>query len=262
MKKFASSVRHYMRTPVHTILESEQLTEAAVVLETREISALGVVDPRGALVGVISRTDLIHAGRMRAREDSRDKALSLPAVGLREFMTPTVEIIGPDRPLHEAARGMLKRDVHRLFVSDDRRPIGVITTTDLMRAVVDARLKEPIADIMHIAVISVEADRPVAYAVDRMAAVERSGLVVTEEGWPVGVFTQADALAARDAPATDRVEAWMDPRIICVPMATPIWRAAQQTVATRPRRLLTVDGRGVRGVVTSMDFARVVEAGA
>jgi len=249
-----------MRAPVHTIVETQTLDDAATEIETWEISALGVVDRQGALVGVISRTDLVHAGRMRAREDGRDKVLTLPKVGLREFMTPTVEIIGPERPLHEAARGMLKRNVHRLFVSDDRRPIGVITTRDLMRAVVDVRVKEPVADIMHIAVISVEAHRPVAYAVDRMAAVERSGLVVTEEGWPVGVFTQADALAARDAPATDRVDAWMDPRIICMPMATPIWRAAQQAIATRPRRLLAVDGAGVRGVVTSMDFARVVEA--
>jgi hypothetical protein len=42
-------------------------------------------------------------------------------------------------------------------------------------------------------------------------------------------------------------------------MAMPVWRAGEQTVATRARRLLVVDADGPRGVATGMDFARLVQ---
>ena len=85
-----------------------------------------------------------------------------------------------------------------------------------------------------------------------------SGLIVLEDGWPVGSFTQADALAAREAPPDDRVDHWMDTRIVMLPLAMPAFRAAEQVASTRARRLLVVDGSGVRGVITGIDFARLV----
>ena len=82
--------------------------------------------------------------------------------------------------------------------------------------------------------------------------------MVVEDGWPVGAFTQADALGAREAPPDDRVDSWMDPRVICLPMATPVFRAAEQALATRARRVIAVDADGMRGILTGTDFARIV----
>lgn len=80
-----------------------------------------------------------------------------------------------------------------------------------------------------------------------MALAYHSGLIVLEDGWPVGAFTQADALAAREAPPDDRVDHWMDTRIVMLPLAVPAFRAAERVASTRARRLLVVDGGGVRG---------------
>ena len=259
MSAFSNPVRNYMTTPVQTILDTRSLANASTCLDELGISALGVLDRDGALVGVISRTDLVRAGRMRPTGDQRRHLLSLPNASVREFMTPSVESISPERPLQEAAQRMVSRHVHRLFVSDTaRRPIGVLSTLELMRSVVDARLQRPLSDIMHIAVISVGARQPVSYATDRLTGTERSGVVIAEDGWPVGVFTQADALAARDAPPDDRVDEWMNSRIICLPMGISLARAAEQAVATRARRIVAVDASSLRGIVTAMDFAGAV----
>jgi predicted transcriptional regulator len=104
----------------------------------------------------------------------------------------------------------------------------------------------------------VNAGDPLSLAIDRMAAAHHSGVVVLEDRWPVGVFTQADALAARDALPNDRVDHWMDVRLISVPMHMPLFRAAEQLVATRARRLIAVDAEGTRGILSGMDFARCV----
>ncbi|HEX7480354.1 MAG TPA: CBS domain-containing protein [Polyangiales bacterium] len=261
MDTYATKIREYMLSPVHTILDSQPLGDALIRLDTFGISGLGAVDRAGSLVGVISRTDLLRAGRVRLLNGKRRKVLSVPNATVQGYMTPTVEIIAPDRPMSEAAQHMLRRHVHRLYVSEDRKPAGVVSTKEMMRAVVDQRAERPISAFMHAGVVTVQAHEPVSHAVDRITATERSGVVVAEDGWPVGIFTQADALAARDAVPEDRVDEWMDPRIICLPMEIPLYRAAEQAVATRARRVLAVDAKSIRGIVTGLDFTRVVAQG-
>jgi CBS domain-containing protein len=247
-----------MTSPVNVISDTARIAQVDEELSKLGISALPVVDRMGAMVGVISRTDLLRVGRTRRSSGHPRKVLTLPEMYAREVMTPTVEIVTADVPLHTAARRMVRQHLHRLFVSDDRRPKGVISVKEMIRAVAFARIETPIAERMHKAIVSVNASDSLALAIDRMAASHHSGLIVLEDGWPVGVFTQADALAAREAPPEDRVDEWMDPRIISVPLAMPMFRAAEQIVATRARRLLAVDGNGTRGVLTGMDFTRLI----
>jgi CBS domain-containing protein len=55
-------------------------------------------------------------------------------------MTPRPLTIAPDAEVKEAAQQMLYADVHRLFVTQGDRLIGVNSTTDIMRAVATGRL--------------------------------------------------------------------------------------------------------------------------
>jgi CBS domain-containing protein len=43
--------------------------------------------------------------------------------------------VPPEAEVREAAQQMLYADVHRLFVTNGERVIGVISTTDIVRAV-------------------------------------------------------------------------------------------------------------------------------
>jgi predicted transcriptional regulator len=107
------------------------LGAAAALLDRHHISGLPVVDPSGTLVGVLSQTDLLRA---RATE-----YLWANWAGLRvkHLMTSPALTIHRDQPLAIAARKMERHHVHRLVVvadEDDRLPIGVLATSDLVRA--------------------------------------------------------------------------------------------------------------------------------
>jgi CBS domain-containing protein len=86
--------------------------------------------------------------------DRRFAAMSEPAMdALDEFtvadaMTTSVKAIGPDETATAAARLMQKAGVHRLLVMDRGRLAGIISTTDLNRAVAEGRLPDvaPVAD--------------------------------------------------------------------------------------------------------------------
>src|SRR5262249_22342817 len=148
-----------------------------------------------------------------------------------QVMTPYVEIIAASTTLAEAAKRMTRQNVHRLYISNDRRPEGVLSTKDLMQAVVDARISLPVSELMQ-KVVSVRASDPLSVAIDRMVGAQQQGLVVVEDEWPVGVFTQEDALAAREAPPDAPVDQFMEPRTISVPLALPAFRAAEQAIAS------------------------------
>ncbi|HEX5828697.1 MAG TPA: CBS domain-containing protein [Candidatus Limnocylindrales bacterium] len=107
------------------------LALAARLLEEHRISGLPVVDPAGSLVGVISQTDLLRA---RATEYLW---ANWPGLRVKHLMTSPALTVHRDQPLTVAARKMERHHVHRLVVvadEDETLPIGVLSTSDLVRA--------------------------------------------------------------------------------------------------------------------------------
>lgn len=107
------------------------LSEAVHLMESHHISGLPVVDHAGDVVGVISQTDLVHA---RATEYLWSNWTGL---SVRHLMTSPPLTIRRSTSLEIAARRMERHHVHRLVVvadDDPVLPIGVISTSDLVRA--------------------------------------------------------------------------------------------------------------------------------
>lgn len=105
------------------------LAEVARLLDQHRIDGLPVVDGAGALVGVISQTDLLRA---RATEYLWANWAGLRA---KHLMTSPALTIGTSQSLSTAARKMERNHVHRLVVvADDNeaQPVGVISASDLV----------------------------------------------------------------------------------------------------------------------------------
>jgi CBS-domain-containing membrane protein len=123
-----------MQTQVQTVPWDAVANDVVLVLAESRISALPVVDGTGSMVGVISRTDVLAPEEEVEDQSARDVLLAKTFV--RDLMTPALLTIGPDADVKEAVRRMLYEGVHQLFVSEGRRLLGVISTTDVLRAVV------------------------------------------------------------------------------------------------------------------------------
>ena len=110
--------------------ESATVDEAVRLLEENEISGMPVVDRDGVLLGVISQTDIVRAravGHLWHR---------WPGLRVRHLMHSPALTADRSMSLEEAAQMMERAHVHRLVVVDDDQttPVGVISTTDLVRA--------------------------------------------------------------------------------------------------------------------------------
>ena len=123
-------VRDLMSLEPVTVRGGAPLVVADMLMRQFGVSGLPVIDGQGKLIGVLSRTDLMAlAGDARVEAwQGRSVAATMTAPSL------TVEA---DAPLVEAAARMEEHHVHRLVVVEPQggRPIGILSTTDIVRAV-------------------------------------------------------------------------------------------------------------------------------
>ena len=111
------------REPV-TTTPAASVRDAAAAMSAAGVSCVLVVEHL-ALVGIVTDRDLRN----------RVLAADLPTVSpVRSVMTPEPVTLSADALAFEALLEMVSRDIHHLPVVDETgRPVGLVTTTDLVR---------------------------------------------------------------------------------------------------------------------------------
>jgi CBS domain-containing protein len=259
MANFSVAVSEYMTTPVLTVKASTPLSEADALMRDRGVSSLAVVSDEGALDGILSRTDLLRVG---SRQAGRRKGASLltypPSATVGDAMTKDVEAVEADLTCAEAAALMVKKRFHRLLVRLDGELVGVASTFDLMQLVVDQKLNKPVSEYMSSPLFTVRVDEPISLATERLERAKVTGLVVLDGDWPVGLFTQTEALESRDAERDTPIESVMGTAFLSLEAETPIHRAAAMAVSLGARRVVTMTNGRPKGILTGLDFAKAV----
>lgn len=109
----------------------EPIADAEALLKTHHVSGLPVVRD-GMALGVISQTDV---GVARSSEMI---SVNWPRLRVRHLMSVPAVTVHIGTSASHAARLMLTRRIHRLVVVDDEDwPIGVVSSLDLLRTLVD-----------------------------------------------------------------------------------------------------------------------------
>jgi len=256
---FRQPVSAYMSTDLVTTTLDTTLSRVARLLDARRISSVPVTGRDGSLVGVISRTDLLHTGRVELGKGRGRQTIVVPDLPVAAAVVHNPLVCAPTTSLRDAAHRMVSARVHRLVVVDGRNPVGVISTRDLIAAVRDARVRLPLAEVMRGPVTTIASAATLAAAV--AALDDHLGeLVVVHEHWPVGVFTALDALAGRDLPGETPLEDVCDRALLTLPAQLPLHHACAQAAALDVHRVIAIAGRDLVGVAGGLDVARIVAA--
>ena len=164
-----------MNPKVLAVRDDMTLRELAAFLIRNQITGAPVEDAAGRLVGVVSTVDIaeaVLAGRGEAsadgeaamdggapgeagraagtiaffaqdweeepdEEDLAELRLAEDDLLVRDIMTPAVYSVAEDATVSEVASRMLDSHVHRLLVTREDRPVGIITTSDLLGLLID-----------------------------------------------------------------------------------------------------------------------------
>lgn len=148
-----STARDVMTRSVVSVGPDTPLLDVYRLFVAEQIHGAPVVDEEELLIGVISSSDLL-----RAADEERDTAVAssdylrdlvefsgpdwgkglsdfqnrLAAVTVADVMTPTAVTVRPDTPVAEVARILRQHQVHRVWVEDEGRVCGVVSTFDLL----------------------------------------------------------------------------------------------------------------------------------
>lgn len=131
-------VADLMQADVRTILEDAPVSEAILLLADGHVSGLPVLNANRQLVGVISTTDILAAEAESDTADALNRVVTLTRVG--DIMTRLPKTIEPDADIKLAAQQMLYLEVHRLFVVTDGKLLGVLSQSDIVRAVASGQV--------------------------------------------------------------------------------------------------------------------------
>jgi len=136
MKRYDELVNTFMQTEFVTLQPSDRLDFADDVMKLGQIRHMPVVEG-DRVVGVVSQRDLLAASLSRAIEiDPKDHRTFLRSVEISAVMSDRVITIEPTRTVGEAAALMIRHKIGCLPVVDSLgSPVGLITETDLLRAV-------------------------------------------------------------------------------------------------------------------------------
>jgi CBS domain-containing protein len=120
------------RSDVYTVPEQMTVYHAARYLREREVRAVGVVDGRGRVVGVLSQSDI---------SDKVAAENTCPAwTRVAEIMSTALVSISSDCPVDECLRLMDQHRIYHLLVIDEdgdpkARYRGMLSISDVLRMI-------------------------------------------------------------------------------------------------------------------------------
>ena len=154
MKVFAKDV---MQKNVKTVLPDLPMADLERRFVDEDVSGFPVVDSDGAVRGVVSASDILkHVCEERGEvemstafydEDAHMEFSSVSddwissEVGKRadhlqvsDLMNADVISVPSETSLHDVATLMARKKIRRVLVIDDRQLVGIVTSTDIVRA--------------------------------------------------------------------------------------------------------------------------------
>jgi CBS domain-containing protein len=118
----ARRVEEIMTRDPRTVNADDPIIDAARVMRDNDIGDVIVMDG-GQITGIVTDRDIVVRGVAEELDPS--------SAEVSEVCTTGVETIEPDASVDDALRRMREKDIRRLPVAKNRRPVGIISLGDL-----------------------------------------------------------------------------------------------------------------------------------
>lgn len=128
--------------PVSTIMTkniiklnlSDDLTKAESLFKANKVRHIPVVSEY-KIVGLLSYSDLLRVSYAEAVDDETEKIDSIVfnMFTISQVMVKDIVVISSETTIKEAAEILSKNEFHALPVCDNEALVGIVTTTDLIK---------------------------------------------------------------------------------------------------------------------------------
>ena len=118
------SVSDVMTTKIETIGVEDKAQSAAKKMRSKNVSSLVVVDNNEQAVGIVTERDLVR--EVCAQDGNSSQYV------IRHIMSSPIVTIDPNSSVETAANIMMQNRVRHLVVVDEKKTLGIITSSNFI----------------------------------------------------------------------------------------------------------------------------------
>ena len=254
------TIKTLMHAGLITCPPNTSLGQVAALLDEHQIHAVTVAEKENEPLGIISDFDLLAGEWLSVDEESLDAMRKLTA---RDLMTSPIETVDINTPVHEAAQNIVNKDIHRMLVTENDKPVGVVSISDFVAGIAEQEpiRRETVGDVMSRSFLVCREDNTVINAARTMTqAGWRSIVVVDSKGKLQGVITGHDLMrvAGTIVDETPKVCDLMNRNLITTDINATLQEAADIMIQNHRHRVIVVDKSDPEsfplGVISSFDI--------
>ncbi len=152
-------------------------------------------------IGPTPVNHLIVRGDVIGRDDSQNSLLfeitemvSLPKKSVKNYIKKVATVVNISANIQEAARVLVRNNIHGAPVVEKGNIVGVVTFTDIGEALANGKITLKVRDIMTKDIIAVDGDSPLYEVVKEFNKHNIGRIIVTINGVPKGVLSKTDVL--------------------------------------------------------------------
>ena len=252
-------VKDLMHAGLITCKPDATLGQVAVLLHQHHVHALIVNDRDGRPAGIISDFDLLAGEWLSSDAESLSAMQKLTATDL---MSHPIDSVEANSYIAEALTKFAEREISRLMVVENGKPVGIISLSDLVASIAktEKAKRETVGDVMSDAILVCRGKTPVASAARAMTSSGwRSVLVVDVKGKVLGVVSGRDLLkfVGNEVDGKVIVRDVMHPALT-IDISASLREAADKMIQNHHHRLVVVDKENPDafplGVISSFDI--------
>ena len=256
-------VRDLMRSGLITCAKGISLGEAAALLTRHRVHALVVVDDAGRPAGILSDFDLL-AGEWLSADAESLAAMRRMTAG--ELMSTPLNTIEADRPIRAAADRMRDRALHRLIVTEDDTPVGVLSLSDFVAhlAAQEPPERATVGDVMSYAMLVCREGTPALEVARGLTDTRFRSVVVVDAGGRLrGMISVGDFLGCIDGESCGgKSAAQIMHNASTIGRAATLQQAATQMIEHHLHRLVVIDPGSPDalplGIISSYDIVNAM----
>ncbi|WP_340075515.1 CBS domain-containing protein [Leptobacterium sp. I13] len=121
-----------MSTEMVQLNTSDNLYKAEQLFKKHNIRHIPVVSGK-KIVGILSYTDLLRISYADVTDNDTVESTVYDMFDIQQVMAKTPEVVSSKTTIKEVAEILSEREFHALPVVDDEELVGIVTTTDLIK---------------------------------------------------------------------------------------------------------------------------------
>jgi ribosomal subunit interface protein len=124
------------------VLETDNISQARALMKKLSVRTIPVLNRNDRLVGVVGVKDIARIWTPKTKESTgelKGEKISLD-VEVKSVMNPEPIFIEKEGQVGEVIKLMQKHDISSILITEDKKPIGIITALDIIELLV--RMKE------------------------------------------------------------------------------------------------------------------------